>query len=411
MFKVMLVDDEKRILDGLSVMIDWNKYGFDICARTRNGLEALQAAKQWKPDLIVTDIRMPNMDGLELIRLWKSSSPITQFIILSGYSEFSYAKQAMQLGVRHYVLKPIEETGLESCLIEVAQELRASRKEATEINLLRKQAKAYLKLQRENMLRDWIHAGSQDEEIIANLAELEVMFPYPNYCSFALEREDQSPWSELDMEAAASHLIEIIPVPAVVYPFRFTDKTLGLMFSFGGLWEEVDMQEWALKLQQKLLASDDAPIRIEPGSRANHMQELNESFDFAHNSLGNKTNQEAVELTPQPPQYRRSIVDEIKDFIDLHYEQELTLSNIADRFFIHAHYLSQLFKKKTGVTFLHYLTATRMEHAKRHLMDTDLKVYEISRLVGYEDSKYFSKIFERIVGMKPSEFKQTFMKS
>lgn len=412
MYKVMLVDDEKKILDGLSAMINWAHYGFAVCARARNGAEALEAAKQWNPDLIVTDIRMGQMDGLEMIRVWKAISPRTQFIILSGYSEFGYAKQAMQLEVKHYVLKPIEETELEACLAKVAEEIRSSREEATELTTLRRQAQSYLRLQRENMLRDWIYAGPHAEDIMANLTELDVRFPYPRCGSMAI-RKDKPPlaWGDAEIKLVVELLTAALPSPSVVYPFRFEEGELGLMFSFesaGSEDHEGRTRECFLRLFSKQFSF---AFRLETGPWASSSAELSESYRAAHAAIRREDAQADIKEEPLLPHYPRSIVDEIKAYIDAHYNEQLTLANVSERFFIHGHYLSQLFRKKTGVTFLHYLTAVRMAQAKQLLLATDLKVYEISSLVGYDDSKYFSKIFERTAGMKPSEYKHSHRKT
>ncbi|WP_127586354.1 response regulator [Paenibacillus koleovorans] len=407
MLKVMLVDDETKIVEGLTVMIDWNKYGFEICGRARNGLEALQIARQLEPDLIVTDIRMPQMDGLELIREWKSTHPQTQFIILSGFTEFQYAKQAMQLGVRHYVLKPIEETALEASLVEVARSIASLREEESELNLLRSRSAAYLELQRENMLRDWIHAGKHTDEIIASLHELEVDFPYSSNSSLALVRSDGKLWNEPDLSVVSTVLTETLPDLSASYPFRFEEGELGIMFSFSGGWPEEELQRWVQLVSVKLSGHFGCTVRAAAGSIVSSMNSLNESYKLARSALGaaSAANSELSRELPNEQSHKRNIIDEIKAYIDEHFDEQLTLTSIADSFYLHAHYLSQLFKKKTGVTFLHYLTHVRMEQAKQQLVSTDLKVYEISRLVGYEDSKYFSKIFERTVGMKPSEYK------
>ncbi len=120
MKKVVLVDDEPGVVEGLSVMIDWSEYGFEISGTAEDGLSAFELIKKERPDLVVTDIRMPEMDGLELIkavREAKSCSP--HFLILSGYREFDYARRAMTLGVDDYLLKPI----YEESLVEVLKKL------------------------------------------------------------------------------------------------------------------------------------------------------------------------------------------------------------------------------------------------------------------------------------------------
>jgi two-component system response regulator YesN len=99
------------------------------------------------------------------------------------------------------------------------------------------------------------------------------------------------------------------------------------------------------------------------------------------------------------------MIHDIKTYIDEHYADNLSLVSLAELFFINPSYLSQLFMKKTNMTFLYYLTTVRLKKARDLLQETDLKVYEISSLVGYKDAKYFSKIFERNTGVKPVDYR------
>lgn len=109
MYKVMLVDDEKIILDGISQMIDWTSLGTRLIGTASNGVEAYERIKELLPDIVVSDIRMPGMDGLELVAAVHRSHPGIRFVLLSGFGEFDYASRAMQYGVKHYLLKPTNE--------------------------------------------------------------------------------------------------------------------------------------------------------------------------------------------------------------------------------------------------------------------------------------------------------------
>lgn len=121
MYKLMLVDDESDIREGLQEVIDFEKYGFTVVGEAANGLEALQVAEQMQPDLIISDIRMPLMDGLTMLRRAQQILPTVRCIILSGYDEFEYARQAMQFNCLGYLLKPISSTEF----IEMLKEARA----------------------------------------------------------------------------------------------------------------------------------------------------------------------------------------------------------------------------------------------------------------------------------------------
>ena len=109
MLKMIIADDERIIRETISTIIDWKQYGITLTGLCSNGIEAYDMILDESPDLVITDIRMPGMNGLELISRVSQTDLTTQFILLSGYGEFEYAKQAMKYGVRHYLLKPCNE--------------------------------------------------------------------------------------------------------------------------------------------------------------------------------------------------------------------------------------------------------------------------------------------------------------
>lgn len=125
MVKVLLVDDERIILEGISRIVDWASYEAELIGTARNGLEALAFIEENKPDIIISDIKMPGMDGLQLVEKVYDLYPQISFILLSGFSEFDYARKAMQFGVKHYLLKPCNENTITQALSEVIEELKA----------------------------------------------------------------------------------------------------------------------------------------------------------------------------------------------------------------------------------------------------------------------------------------------
>lgn len=124
MKKVILVDDEPGVVEGLSVLIKWEDFGFEVAGTAEDGPEALELIREVVPDLVVTDIRMPEMDGLELIKQAKTCcTTIPRFLIISGHRDFNYAKQALTLGVDDYVLKPVYEENLTGVLNTIIQKM------------------------------------------------------------------------------------------------------------------------------------------------------------------------------------------------------------------------------------------------------------------------------------------------
>lgn len=124
MYKVMLVDDERLILQGVLNIIDWEKLGMEVIHMAENGKEALDKYKENPVDIIITDINMPVITGLELIMKIKEINKRAKFIVLSGYDEFSYARTAMKYGVENYILKPINEEELEAALIDINKKIK-----------------------------------------------------------------------------------------------------------------------------------------------------------------------------------------------------------------------------------------------------------------------------------------------
>lgn len=139
-YKVLIVDDEYFIREGLKTLIDWQKAGFDIIGEAGDGKQAYDLIQSLKPDLCIVDIKMPLMDGLQLIEAVSKHPLETRFIILSGHGEFEYAKKAMELNVRQYVLKPIDADELYKKIIEEKQIIEKQRftLELTKRNLLKK---------------------------------------------------------------------------------------------------------------------------------------------------------------------------------------------------------------------------------------------------------------------------------
>lgn len=119
MLKVLIADDEEKICQLILKLVDWENLGLQVVATASNGLSAIKEAMEHKPEIIITDIRMPGIDGMELIARIKEHSPDTEIIIISGYRHFEYAQTAIRYGVRNYLLKPIRKEELRDTLIKI----------------------------------------------------------------------------------------------------------------------------------------------------------------------------------------------------------------------------------------------------------------------------------------------------
>ena len=123
MFKLLIIDDEEIICQTIANLIDWKSLNISLIGTCLDGVEAYHMILDESPDIVMTDIRMPGISGLELIERISATDLHTQFIILSGYGEFDYAKRAMKCGVKHYLLKPCDEQQIISCMQDVIKDI------------------------------------------------------------------------------------------------------------------------------------------------------------------------------------------------------------------------------------------------------------------------------------------------
>lgn len=129
MYRMVVIDDEKVERDGITRFIDWEQYDIRIVGDAWNGKEGAELIRREAPDIILTDIKMPIMDGIEMIRQEGKNFPDSVFVVLSGYGDYEYTSQAMLLGVKYYILKPCDEEGLVKVLSQVKREIDAKRRE------------------------------------------------------------------------------------------------------------------------------------------------------------------------------------------------------------------------------------------------------------------------------------------
>src|SRR5512139_3240877 len=151
-YKVFLVEDEIVAREGIRDNVDWIANGFDFCGEAPDGEIALPLLLTIKPDLLITDIKMPFMDGLQLCRIIRERLPTTKVIILSGHDEFEYAREAIRLGVTEYLLKPVTVQDLHQVLFRIYNQLEQEKKEHEDIDKLKEKLEENRSVLKENLL-------------------------------------------------------------------------------------------------------------------------------------------------------------------------------------------------------------------------------------------------------------------
>jgi len=138
---VFIADDEIAVLNGLKCIIDWNALGFSVCGEATNGEDALQKILSLRPDLVLMDIRMPRLTGMDVIKQARENDFEGKFIIISGYSDFTYAQTAIRYNVEYYLTKPIDEDELEKCVITIRDAYLSQRKQQNRMHHYKEKAK------------------------------------------------------------------------------------------------------------------------------------------------------------------------------------------------------------------------------------------------------------------------------
>lgn len=180
MYKVLLVDDERIILDGIAQVVDWPSLGLELVGTAQNGLQGYERIVRDDPDIVVCDIRMPGMDGLELVAKAHAARPRVKFVILSGFGEFDYANRAMQFGVKHYLLKPTNERKIAEALTEIVRELELGREQESFVRNVKERLEKVLPHVKEQVLKEFVTNktyGSMDWEYYRGLFRFETDRP------------------------------------------------------------------------------------------------------------------------------------------------------------------------------------------------------------------------------------------
>jgi len=188
MFKVFLVEDENVVREGIRKNILWEQYGFHYTGDASDGELALPMIREIQPDLLITDIKMPFMDGLSLIKLVRQELPKTKIVIISGYDDFLYAQQAIRMGVDQYLLKPIIKEKLVEVLMGLHEKMQEERRQQEYIENFKREAQEYENFARRRFFEQIVTGGLSVSEIseTAKNLNIDINAPFYNIVLFSL---------------------------------------------------------------------------------------------------------------------------------------------------------------------------------------------------------------------------------
>ncbi|MDR1873982.1 MAG: response regulator [Synergistaceae bacterium] len=434
MYKVFFVDDEAAMRAGLRDSLNRDGSSFSLVGEASDGELALSLISEFLPDILITDIKMPFMDGIELSRRVAHMMPWVKIIILSGHDEFEYARQAIRIGVSEYLLKPVTSAILFQALRTAAAQIEEERERRRTIEALEKVATDARRLKAEKALSKLIHGR--------NGAELKGAI------------EEELPEAFVGAGCCLAALVEIVPGDPLSHESddgRLLARTSSLILSILAANENiVAFPEGAERIVFICAASDEKTLENEAysaaqavrhegerngscrvsvalGSPVGHISELQKSMSGAKKAMrylektGNSLILEYRDIDPGESRNgpkngsfidlkackHCDIIEKSMACIAAHYaDRSISLDTVAEHVGLSPNHFSTVFSQETGSTFIERLTRTRLDRARELLKSTSIRTSEIAYMVGYNDPHYFSYVFRKNVGMTPSEFRR-----
>ncbi|MBO2942416.1 response regulator [Paenibacillus sp. F411] len=358
MNRVHIVDDELLIRQGLSKKVSSFHNNFLLVGSSENGEEAMRFLSSYHVDICITDISMPVMDGLKLIQEIKNTFSWMECIIISSYDEFAYAKQAIQLGAKDYILKPIDTDILKDSLLQAVETIERDRhNQAVEI-----------------LMRNIPHSRDMHQRWV-NLIRSVQFETLPLLVVDTLDLLEN--WI-----GSRYYLLKPLSMAWLQYILEdLKDNRVTLNLKEGTDWVLGD--EPILHSEARRYFRLCAVRRLEEGA---HLL-----FDAMKNVM-NQTN--------------RRVIEQVKHYIQTHYAEKVSLQELAEQVAMSRTYLANYFKQETGMTIWSYLIEVRMQKARELLLNSSLKGYEIALQIGYENGTHFSQLFKEYYGLSPIEYKK-----
>lgn len=424
MHKLLIVDDDEWIREGIKRNVPWEKGNIHVVGTAADGQEGWELVQQLQPDIILSDIRMPFMDGLQLAELINRQFPETKIVFLTGYDDFSYAKQALQLKASDYILKYEDNEKILHAVVQAASAIDETRRQ-------REAAKRSKSLVLHKFLSDLV-AGVGSEEMVQREAEqLGIAFYGSAFCMAVVRAEGGERFSQRnapkDLElllfsvknVCNELLTEMEGERQRVYVIHY-NHCINLLFDLAASEPQAQRDAVAsvLKLVKETLDRSlkirvsigvggivqgykGIPVSYREALIAAEMKDVMSTSDIVFN-----------EQIKHSQSSHQTLMKRMLDYITSNYQKEsLSLTEVAESVHITPTYVSTLFKKYKDINFVDYVIRIRLEKASELLINTDLKAYEVSEKVGYPNPQYFSVLFKKYTGLSPMEYRQQHMRT
>ncbi|MGL5677432.1 MAG: response regulator transcription factor [Cellulosilyticaceae bacterium] len=459
MLNVIIIDDESFIVKSLISSIPWKALGFDIVATFENGADALDYISNNLVHLVITDIRMPGISGLDLCDYIYNHFPNIQLIIISGYADFTYAQKAIKYNVLGYCIKPLDYTELTTLLRKAI--VNTSNVDPSSYDIL-----DAIESRDIPFLDSYISSCQLDPKKLYLMVSIgATALPSPSTMPYkkvklGMHRYLYISSSPFGYSALSPEKLTALGIKGIgIYPVAIgTDtlslaltKTIAMAYHFFfydtpiccHTLPQSDSQNFLNKLKRVLTSRHVADIEEVLSSLYTLDDYSNFSVDFSmklwHIFMVYRTDYSQLELEDYSiysyddlyqkfdsfKQMLNSLIDLLHEdlsptelqnthnntfiyilqFINHNYMHNISLADIASNFHLSQSYVSQLFKKETSTTYTEYIGQLRIQKAKELLLDSKLSLTEISEKIGYNDYFYFLKSFKKYTSISPGKYR------
>lgn len=537
LYKVIFAEDEVPLRKAICQIMDWESMGFELAYEANDGQEALDYIEMYKPDVLLTDICMPLMDGLVLAKKVRERLHSMKIVILTGHDEFEYAQEALNLNVTKYILKPTTPQEFKEVMLKLKEELDAELLQKRNIVKYKQQYEESQKVLREKALLSLLTHRDQNltymlescnrlgidlnakhyitaVSLIENKEEIAkeywdgdyqlIDFAICNVCKEVLQEYNQDlvflghdhdvviilKEKEMELRRFEDYCVDIMNevkfnIKRVFnlelsvgigdkyenfkeIPYSYQDALTALEYRIllgtskiivrsdierKILHEKQKLDEWLMDLEHLIKTNDLAKVKqhleyifhyvkhskmsitefrtlllkitVNILNVHNEIVQYNDQDDFVRfdifNKVYHKENLDEVKsyyvelcetlienIEKSRAQDQANLVTRAISYINNQYGNiKLDVQMVCEHLHVSTSYFSRLFKTETNETFVEYITRKRMEKAKELLKTSNMKVFEISQVIGYEDPHYFSYNFRKQTGMTPTEFRNS----
>lgn len=445
MYRLLIADDEALEREGLEFIIERMMPGRFQIVHAENGRLAIQRAEQLRPHIVMMDIKMPGIEGLEALRQMKEKQPELKMVLVTAYDYFSYAQQAVTLGVKEYILKPAKRDQVVDVLRRLVGELDAEAAKREE-ELKREEKLSQLQPRAASELALLLMTGAVADTELGRIAEL-LELDLGAGAALVFAAEDGV--DRVRFAAALRRFVETLRLRGIVSPVVGRQAAVFVLLpgaersgSDGEDGEDggsegaapgagrgggeaaaglLRPEELALRAGAMLAAQLGVAVRAAAGPALHGPGGLRQSYREAAARLGAGVGAAGTaELPPEwldagareaggaePPPQALGAIERAKSWIAARYREELSMEQAAEHVNLSPFYFSKLFKQHVGETFIDYVTRLRIDRAKEliALEGGELSLKEVCFEVGYHDPNYFSRVFKKVTGMSPTEYR------